>query len=195
MSKITYQNKVALNVNSNIADINKVNASDMNEIKTVVNDNDDVLNIVKRSGLQITEFGDILTTDGTYTANCYAKVVGTNIGNNIWKIELEGQFLNNNAGSNYYNWGISITKINTLLSLNLQNYINTEEASSYNLYTSTGTLDLSINGIATLFEYKDSLNALLPARYYNSSGSTGGWGLDAFSNGKILKATLYLKLQ
>ena len=41
MSKITYENKVALNVNSDIADINKVNASDLNEIKEVVNSNDD----------------------------------------------------------------------------------------------------------------------------------------------------------
>ena len=41
MSKITYENKVALNVNSDIADINKVNASDLNEIKEVVNTNDD----------------------------------------------------------------------------------------------------------------------------------------------------------
>lgn len=37
MAKITYTDKVALNENSSIADINKVNASDMNEIKTVVN--------------------------------------------------------------------------------------------------------------------------------------------------------------
>ena len=41
MSKITYENKVALNVNSDIADINKCNASDLNEIKEVVNENDD----------------------------------------------------------------------------------------------------------------------------------------------------------
>lgn len=41
MAKITYENKVALNVNSDIADINKVNASDLNEIKDVVNANDD----------------------------------------------------------------------------------------------------------------------------------------------------------
>lgn len=37
MAKITYTDKVALNENSSIADINKVKASDMNEIKTVVN--------------------------------------------------------------------------------------------------------------------------------------------------------------
>ena len=37
MGKITYQNKVALNENPSVADINKVKASDMNEIKNVVN--------------------------------------------------------------------------------------------------------------------------------------------------------------
>lgn len=41
MAKITFEDKVALNVNSDIADINKVNDSDMNEIKNVVNTNDD----------------------------------------------------------------------------------------------------------------------------------------------------------
>lgn len=44
MAKITYENKVALNVNSDIADINKCNASDLNEIKNVVNTNDDNTN-------------------------------------------------------------------------------------------------------------------------------------------------------
>lgn len=51
MAKITYDDKVALNVNQSIADENKVNAADMNEIKTVVNNN---------------EFEDI-TTDGAAT--------------------------------------------------------------------------------------------------------------------------------
>lgn len=37
MSKITYEDKVALNENADIADINKVTAGDMNEIKRVVN--------------------------------------------------------------------------------------------------------------------------------------------------------------
>ena len=52
MSKITYENKVALNVNSDIADINKCNASDLNEIKEVVNTNDD--NIGELSNLNTT---------------------------------------------------------------------------------------------------------------------------------------------
>lgn len=39
MGLITYQNKVALNENPSVEDINKVKASDMNEIKQVVNAN------------------------------------------------------------------------------------------------------------------------------------------------------------
>ena len=41
MAKITFEDKVALNVNSDIADVNKCNATDLNEIKNVVNENDD----------------------------------------------------------------------------------------------------------------------------------------------------------
>lgn len=37
LSKITYTDKTALQENSTIADVNKITASDMNEIKTVFN--------------------------------------------------------------------------------------------------------------------------------------------------------------
>lgn len=37
--QITYEDKVALNENTGIADINKVKANDMNMIKSVVNAN------------------------------------------------------------------------------------------------------------------------------------------------------------
>jgi hypothetical protein len=46
MAKITYADKVALNVNSDIADVNKCNASDLNEIKDVVNTNDDNMGLL-----------------------------------------------------------------------------------------------------------------------------------------------------
>lgn len=62
MAKITYDDKVALNVNQNIADENKVNAADMNEIKTVVNSND---------------FEDV-TTDGAAT-KCGYKIDGHDV--------------------------------------------------------------------------------------------------------------------
>ena len=41
MGKIGFADKVALNENASIPDINKCKASDMNEIKQVVNENDD----------------------------------------------------------------------------------------------------------------------------------------------------------
>ena len=41
MAKITYENKEFLNKNENIADKNKVNDTDLNEIKEVINENDD----------------------------------------------------------------------------------------------------------------------------------------------------------
>ena len=43
MGKLTYLDKVALNENPDIPDINKVKAQDMNEIKNVVNTNDDTV--------------------------------------------------------------------------------------------------------------------------------------------------------
>ena len=59
MAQITYTDKTALNINGDIADTNKVNASDMNEIKSVVNGN-------------YNEVGDITnltTTDKTSVVN------------------------------------------------------------------------------------------------------------------------------
>lgn len=60
MGTITYGDKVAINENTSVADINKVNASDMNEIKTAVNDNDSNI-----TGLQ----GTILWTNSSPTSN------------------------------------------------------------------------------------------------------------------------------
>lgn len=52
MSKISYTDKVDLYTDTSIADINKVKASDMNSIKTIVNDNyDEFLNIMYALGL------------------------------------------------------------------------------------------------------------------------------------------------
>lgn len=72
MSKITYLDKVALNVNSDIADINKVNAADMNEIKQTVNSNETkILLAVSSSAPATCSTGDMYfdtTTNLIYTA-------------------------------------------------------------------------------------------------------------------------------
>lgn len=44
MAQITYENKVKINDNPNIPNVNKVTDDDMNEIKEVVNENDDETN-------------------------------------------------------------------------------------------------------------------------------------------------------
>lgn len=98
MSKITYEDKVALNVNSDIADINKVNDSDMNEIKNVVNTNDDnttnnsnaignlsSLNTTDKNNLvsAINEVNDNDVLKGTYSTN--ETKIGTWMGKPLYR--------------------------------------------------------------------------------------------------------------
>jgi len=59
MSKITYTNKVTLNDYPDIANINKCTAGDLNEIKTVVNENDD--NVGDLSNLTTPNTNDIVS--------------------------------------------------------------------------------------------------------------------------------------
>ena len=65
MSKITYQNKVALNENPSVADINKVKAGDLNEIKNVVNANDN----------NVGDLADLKTTDASSVVNAVNELV------------------------------------------------------------------------------------------------------------------------
>ena len=80
MAKITYGNKVALNVNSDIADINKCNASDLNEIKDVVNTNDDNMGLLS----------NLNTTNKTSIVNAINEVI-TNTKVSIAKIIANGE--------------------------------------------------------------------------------------------------------
>lgn len=69
ISNITYDTKVALYENAGIADINKVKAADMNEIKSVVNNN----------ATELTNVGNELTNlDTDFTA------LETHIGQVLW---------------------------------------------------------------------------------------------------------------
>ena len=49
MAKITYEDKEFLNKNENIADKNKVNDTDLNQIKEVINQNNDNLSDLNTS--------------------------------------------------------------------------------------------------------------------------------------------------
>ena len=69
MAKITYEDKEFLNKNEDIADNRKVNDTDLNEIKEVVNGNDD----------NIGDLSDLNTTDKTSLVNAINEIKKTNI--------------------------------------------------------------------------------------------------------------------
>lgn len=77
MSKITYANKVAINENPEISDINKVTDSDMNEIKAIVNNNDDELITINTKLTNANTYSTTETVIGTWINNkpIYRKVV------------------------------------------------------------------------------------------------------------------------
>lgn len=66
MSKITYANKVAINENANIPNINKITDDDMNEIKEVVNNNDDDLATTNANIATMTSYSTSETRVGTW---------------------------------------------------------------------------------------------------------------------------------
>ena len=75
MSKITYTDKVTLNENPNVADVNKVKADDLNEIKNVVNANDDYVG----------DLADLKTPDVSSIVNAINELLG-DLGNNYIKL-------------------------------------------------------------------------------------------------------------
>lgn len=76
MAKITYSTKVALNTNQSIADENKVNAADMNEIKSIVNSDADAIGTGTDSWSSSNTYltGDIASYENAY----YKNTTGTN---------------------------------------------------------------------------------------------------------------------
>ena len=75
MAQITYENKVKINDNPNIPDINKVTDADMNEIKSVVNENYQELTNLISNGT-----GYVKYNDGTLI--CYGKTQSAKISHN-----------------------------------------------------------------------------------------------------------------
>lgn len=71
MAKIQFENKVALNENASIPDVNKCKATDMNEIKSVVNENDDLIGNL--SSLNTTEKSNLVgAINEVYQNNVYS---------------------------------------------------------------------------------------------------------------------------
>lgn len=84
MASITYENKVALNVDPTIPDKNKCTAGDMNEIKSVVNGKQDELvsgtSIKTINDISILGSGNITISETTPTIT-YSQTANTDVGN------------------------------------------------------------------------------------------------------------------
>lgn len=77
--KLTYENKVAINENTDIPDINKVTDDDMNEIKNVVNNNDDEMITINTKLTNANAYSTSETVVGTWLGKpIYRKVVQYN---------------------------------------------------------------------------------------------------------------------
>ena len=80
MSKITYTDKVTLNENPNVEDVNKVKANDLNEIKNVVNANDD--NVGDLEQLQTTVKDNLVNAINEVHGRTIWKLVNSATGTN-----------------------------------------------------------------------------------------------------------------
>ena len=66
MAQISYTDKVALNINADIPDYNKVTPEDMNEIKSVVNENEVQMNGIQDAITDIQNYSTTETVVGTW---------------------------------------------------------------------------------------------------------------------------------
>lgn len=92
MAQITYENKVKINDNPSIPNINKVTDDDMNEIKDVVNENYDELSELKQTTVYSTEehvvgmWGDKTLYEKTIIGNLGSTSVAHGVTNADFKL-------------------------------------------------------------------------------------------------------------
>lgn len=143
MGKIQYENKVALLENADIPDINKVKADDMNEIKQVVNENDDKF---LTNGLNVSN-----EVDEDYRVNL---LKGKNLFDKNNFIKLDGIYISmsNGAIGSYQGNKTLVIQCNPSTTYTIQKISGaTFRAGSYATYPSVGTnaLTYQINSTGT----------------------------------------------
>lgn len=111
MAKITFADKQFLNQNTDIPDINKCKDTDMNEIKQVVNANDDDFNTLNTNvgdltQLETTEKNSIVGAINEVNSNCSINNQNINATEDIIEITpLVGSNYNNYGKTYYYKVG------------------------------------------------------------------------------------------
>ena len=91
MAKIQFEDKVALNENANIPDVNKCKADDLNEIKTVVNGNDDLI-------------GNLSSLDTTDKSSIVGAIneLNAKVGKKLWEGNFSSGSITVEGISNYH---------------------------------------------------------------------------------------------
>lgn len=168
MATITYSNKVAVNTNSGVADINKVNAADMNEIKTVVNNNyseysnktteikNDIFYITGDtfSATDIVAGGHITSSSSNVQFSIplsknTANITSATITNLTARLRGISGYLNNNSSATNYvglsGYTISSTIQNNMISINIT------KSSAFTNITNNTPISVYIDSISVSF--------------------------------------------
>ena len=171
MSKITYTNKSTLNPQPSIANENKVTSNDMNEIKSVVNENDD--NIGNLSNLK--------TTTKTSVVDSINELVDTQLysttevkTNKVW---IDGKPIYRKVITGTLPAISGSGSVDTNIAHNISNFENYTKISGYLIQKSTGNRYnfpiLSSSGRLTSLYQITSTNIVV--RSNNESWSANNW--------------------
>lgn len=209
MAQITYDDKVALNVNSDIADINKCNAADMNQIKNTINGidagTDVVSNLVVGSVSTKNLFGNYTIING-WIYGTGMRVNSTN-GNRMAFIPCEANTtytVSKNTVASSFRVG-EYTSIPAMTPSNVDYVIpacisndsgttityTTSSTAKYLIihYANTGTDSEStiLNSLASMQVEKGSATAYTPYQNLNPIGyslvSDNGWEVKMYTDG------------
>lgn len=135
---ITYDNKVALNTNPDIANVNKVQDSDMNEIKSVVNNNasetqnlqNNRISDLIQVGLTTNPFSVQANTLTQIPFNTVTAQIGTNLSLSNGKIVVGGNGLSGKIKITFCTFGSTTTTLDYCYAYIYKN--STETADMYN---------------------------------------------------------------
>lgn len=139
MAQITYENKVKINDNPSILNINKVTDADMNEIKQVVNSNDNEQQGTKELVENVTTISSVEKVVGTYNDKpLYSKTYTFTINHTGGNSTIES------------NYAHGIANVDTIF-INQADSFATSSGNSYILgrtYINNGAIALAMSAIA-----------------------------------------------
>ena len=144
LNKITYDTKVALSPQPSVAAANKVTDSDMNSIKSVVND---AIDQIETNQSAITNLGNYSTSE-TDTGKKWTD------GKTIYRKVLTANNLGNNASVQIQH---GITNLGTLVAANLVWYDTGDNRWYFNFRFDSASIMVRFGGISSTIAYITSI--------------------------------------